>query len=242
MRPRGRLSLARSGRDGEPHRLEGAVTVAEQLAPVRDAHVRVEAGLAQRERVEGGEGGVVAAELDERVADERERTRRIWRERPRPPREHERAAKVVSRQRERGEPLRRRGVARVELQRLSERRLRAGQVRRVGRLAGALLVLEPERHEGAPVGRKRRCGRLLPAEGPAEEQDGGGERRHRPSCREPGSAHVSYPRCGVARYGNDVMNGFSFASTPSPSRLFGVRFAFPPQKPKPSTIGPTTVP
>src|SRR4030095_16887094 len=60
-------------------------------------------------------------------------------------------------------------------------------------------------------------------EGAAEEKRGGGHRRHRASNQEP-QLHgfccpfvFSNPLNGSALYGNLVMYGTSFASTPSPS-------------------------
>ena len=60
------LTLGRLER--EPHGLQRACAVAEQLARVRDARVGGGAGLLLHHAVEGAEGGVVAAELDQRVA------------------------------------------------------------------------------------------------------------------------------------------------------------------------------
>src|SRR5918994_1292431 len=78
---------------------------------------------------------------------------------------------------------------------------------------------------------------------PARRKKGGGGGRFPPPppCRQktfrahPQWCPCSYPWCGWATYGNVVRNVSSFWSTPSPSRLFGVRFALPLQKPKLST-------
>ena len=152
--------------------------------------------------------------------------------------EHERLAEAVLGEghgRERGRRLR---IGRREDERTPQRVLRAGEVGRVRRLAPALLQSErvPRERLGVVGGR---AGAVL-AHHAAECEGGGGECRRRPCEEQP--SHDSYPWWGVARYGNCARNGLSFASTPSPSMLFGVRFALPPQKPKLSTIGPTTGP
>src|SRR5262249_53086114 len=68
-RPGHRLGLALRRARREQHRTLGRAAAAEQLAGVRDASVRGEARTQPRHLVEGAEGLVVAAELDERVAD-----------------------------------------------------------------------------------------------------------------------------------------------------------------------------
>ena len=70
VRPGGRLLRAGRGVDGELHRLDRAGGVAAQLAAVRDAGVGREVGPEPVHRVERVEGLVVAAELDEGVADD----------------------------------------------------------------------------------------------------------------------------------------------------------------------------
>jgi hypothetical protein len=69
-RPRLVLPLAGAGPDGELHRGDRRGGSAEELARVRDARVRGQARLACGHPVEGGESLVVAAELDERVAED----------------------------------------------------------------------------------------------------------------------------------------------------------------------------
>src|SRR5947208_699185 len=70
VRPGGGFALAVAGCHGELHRADRAGYVAEQLARVGDPGIRGKARLHARHRVEGLEGGGVAAELDERVADD----------------------------------------------------------------------------------------------------------------------------------------------------------------------------
>lgn len=72
VRPRGRLGAPRGGVEREPHCRDRRARSAEQLARVRDARVRGEAGLSGGEGVEGGERVAVAAQLDEGVAEEPE--------------------------------------------------------------------------------------------------------------------------------------------------------------------------
>src|SRR5262249_57430552 len=69
LRPSERFGLADRGIDREAHRACRAGDVAQQLARIRDTRVRADARPERNHRVEGRERLLVAAELDERVAD-----------------------------------------------------------------------------------------------------------------------------------------------------------------------------
>ena len=64
VRPGGGLRLAGGGIECEPHRLDGALAIAHELARVRDARIRGEARTKRHHALERGERLVVAAELD----------------------------------------------------------------------------------------------------------------------------------------------------------------------------------
>ena len=96
------LARAAAGRDGARHRVGGPGEVAVQLAEVRHAGVRRQRGLAVDQLLERPLGLVVAAELDERVDQDRERGDRVRRERAGAFGELQRAGEVVAAGGERG--------------------------------------------------------------------------------------------------------------------------------------------
>jgi len=96
FRPGERLFLVRGGVACEQERSVGAVVVAEQLARIRNARIGRDARLQPRHRVEGAECLRVAAELDERVADDAVAARGRRRELQGVAAEHERGAEPVA--------------------------------------------------------------------------------------------------------------------------------------------------
>ena len=101
-RPGGRLGRA-GGIERQLHRLDGGTRTAAQLTGVSDAGVAGERGLDRDHAVEGPEGLVVAAELEERVADEAVAARGVRRSGDRSPGEPQGLAKLVAARRERRE-------------------------------------------------------------------------------------------------------------------------------------------
>ena len=92
-RPGGRLGEARCV-ERELHRRDGGARPAAQLPGVRDAGVAGKRGLDRDHAVEGPERLVVAAELEERVADEAVAARGVRRGGDRPPCEAQRLAEL----------------------------------------------------------------------------------------------------------------------------------------------------
>ena len=235
--------------------------------------------------VEGAEGLVVAAELDQRVADQRRSRRAVAVRASRAATEPQRLAEPC--RREASEPS---AVARPDLAgssrdarsrpsphgrgttRRPSRVPAGGTPGRAGRASlrprtlatvcfqprdGARRVAEREAvREGAlgrhamrtpgPARRRRRADRTGLAEHAAEQDDERGRDDRRRRCQDSRAPHPLRRRGGRGRSpdgarqrtGRSRRNGCSFASTPSPSRLFG-RSALPAQSPKRSTIGPT---
>ena len=104
---------------------------------MRDARVRGEARLERGHAVVGAEGLVVAAELDEGIADHAVRPGGRRREALRTAAQRERLVEAVPHERERAEPAQRVEVAGIAGQRPAERALGAAVVGGVGRLARA---------------------------------------------------------------------------------------------------------
>ena len=226
----------------------------------------------------------VAAELDERVADDAVVARRRRRDRVRAAAEHERLAEAVPRERERAEAARREQVARREAQRPRAAPRRTSCSRSGRRSRAPLLVGEPERVERAHVVAASRaaaalqlrrsasacrppaaCGAVPPRRelarraSRAARRRGTGrhavKRRRRrsdpaisvaftdsPSAGTEGPGRLAGPStvlwrravtaprspdAATRRTGTCPENGTSFASTPSPSRLFGLWFGSP---------------
>ena len=144
VRPGEGLGLVDGRVHREAHRRDGSGEVAAQLARVRDPRVGGEAGPEARQPVEGRERLAVAAELDERIADDAVAPRGRGRERNRPTAERERLAEAMPRERERAEAARREEVVRGERERTSQHALRFGVVGRIAGLARPLLVREAE--------------------------------------------------------------------------------------------------
>ena len=144
LHPGGRLRLAAGRVERERHRLLRRIRPAEQLTRVRDPRIRREVGSQRAHVVERPERLVVAAELDQRVADDAVVAGRVRSESHRLASEDQRVAEPVPGQGERSEGARRRRIPWVELARAVERLLGLRVVRGVPRLAGALLVGEPE--------------------------------------------------------------------------------------------------
>src|SRR5918994_1564374 len=145
----------------------------------------------------------------------------------------------MSRRRQGRQAAERKRVGSAGPERLAESGLGNRIPRRVDADARELELGVPVRRLGLRAERTRARSRVLPVHA-AEKEGGGGDCRHRPCRQKTFRAHpqwcpCSYPWCGWATYGNVVRNVSSFWSTPSPSRLFGVRFALPLQKPKLST-------
>jgi hypothetical protein len=186
VRPGRGLAPASGRRGREAHRLDGPDAVADQLPRVRDARVGRQARLEGRQPVEDRKGLVVTAELEQRVTDQGERSCRARGKLLCAASKPEPAMEIVARERERREPLDGDPVLRVERECTPEDALRLRQVRRVRGLPCALLVRQSERCERRSVapsdGRIGKRRRLAP-EHAAEEEDGGGECRHRP-CRQ----------------------------------------------------------
>ena len=144
MRPGGCFPLPVARVDGELHRVDRPGNVAEQLARVGDPGIRGKARLDARHRVESLEGGVVAAELDERIADDAVVASGRRRDRMRAAPEHEGLTKAVAGERQRAEAAGRDQVARGQGERPVQRFVRLRVVGRVACLARTLLVSEPE--------------------------------------------------------------------------------------------------
>ena len=161
VRPGGRLLAGRRRPSGERIAATAPRPVAEQLARVRDARVRGEARLQPRHRVERAERGVVAAELDERVADDAvaaapSSARCARARRPKPSASPKRWRESASEP----SPLVASQIARGERQRPAQDAVGLRVVRRVAGLARALLVGEPEQAERVHVARVAPHGRL----------------------------------------------------------------------------------
>ena len=105
------------------HRRGGARPVADQLARVRDAGVGGEARLHGRHPVERREGLAIAAELDQRVADDAVGPRGERRAASSCATEGERAAEVVADESQVAQPERRARVVRACIVRGLERAL-----------------------------------------------------------------------------------------------------------------------
>jgi len=95
VRPGPRLPLRRRCVDGHLHGLDRPCRLPEQLAAVGDPCVGGEPGLEAGHRVERAEGGVVAAELDQRISDDPVGHGRRRRDPQRLPAERERLAEAV---------------------------------------------------------------------------------------------------------------------------------------------------
>ncbi len=160
VRPGGRLGPARRGVDGELHRPDRRVGVADQLASVRDACVGGEARAELVHAVERPEGLGIAAELDERVADHAVGAGRVRVEGLGLPPEDERLAEAMAGERQRAEPADGEVVLRVEGERAAQHALRLRVVRGVAGLTRELLVAEPEEHVRVLVLRVRAEARL----------------------------------------------------------------------------------
>ena len=147
VRPRGRLGDAAGRVERERHRGDRAEAVAGELTRVGDAGVRGEGRLDGDHPVEGREGLVVAAELEERVADDAVRSARVRGEPAGLPTEVERSPEVVADQ---GEVAEAQGDGRVVgpgREGAAQGALRERQEGRVAGLAPAELVRETERPE-----------------------------------------------------------------------------------------------
>ena len=68
-RPGGRLGHVPRGVEGKLHRLQRLAGTAEELAGVRDPRIPAEVRLQLDHAVEGAKGLVVAAELEQRIAE-----------------------------------------------------------------------------------------------------------------------------------------------------------------------------
>jgi hypothetical protein len=98
--PRRGLGLPSGGVERQAHRVYGRLRAAEQLARVRNSRVRRDARLQRRHAVEGAEGGLVPAKLEQGVADDSVVHCRVRRKPLGSAAEHERPVKVVASQRE----------------------------------------------------------------------------------------------------------------------------------------------
>ena len=152
-RPRRRLGLARRRIERETHGGDRSFTIAVELARVRDARIRGEARTERDHALEGGEGRVVPAELDEGVADDAVRTRRAREQPLGAAAVLERRAELVPDERERAEPENRVGILAPNAKRPAQRRLGAREVRGIGGLAPAQLIREPELRRAASASR-----------------------------------------------------------------------------------------
>ena len=144
LHPGGRLRLAPGRVERERQRLIRRTRPTEQLTRVRDPRIRREVGPQRAHVVERPERPVVAAELDQRVADDAVVAGCVRSEPHRLASEDQRLPEPVPGQGERSEGARRRRITWVELARAVERLLGLRVVRGVSRLPGALLVGEPE--------------------------------------------------------------------------------------------------
>ena len=153
-RPGGRLGEA-GGVQRELHRRDGGARPAAQLPGVRDAGVAGERGLDRDHAVEGPERLVVAAELEERVADEAVAARRVRRGGDRPPCEPQGLAKLMAARRERREAGESDRIARVAGESAAQSALGEGVIGDVARLARPLQVREAEEAERAAILRAR---------------------------------------------------------------------------------------
>ena len=185
VRPGRRLRLARSRIESETHRGDRSFTIADELARVRDPRVRGEARTERDHALEGGKGIVVAAELDEGVADDAVRTRRAGQQPLGAAAVLQRRAKLVLDERERAEPENRVGIVDAEANGPPQRGFGARKVRGIGGLPPAQLICESELRQKCGVPRlgphlrlerhERRCA------------DAAGRSRERPICERHGS-------------------------------------------------------
>ncbi len=235
-----------AGRDGEAHRGRRALEVAVQLAQIGDAGVGGEVGLAVDHRLQlACVGGGVAAELDERVdADERAHVSGAHAEPQRALEVMSRQCELAGG----GESVGRARVAQDALGAGVVGRvaglphaLQVGggqggaQVLAVrGPADGALQLGDVRRRSGqhGALDRRRRRGPAAlrdqeDGEADAERESDDGERlEHQAGGCGTGAwagstrpNFASKPLSGRATYGNEVRNGFSFWSTPSPSGI-----------------------
>ena len=182
-RPGGRLGEARCV-ERELHRRDGGARPAAQLPGVRDAGVAGERGLDRDHAVEGPERLVVAAELEERVADEAVAARGVRRGGDRPPCEAQRLAELMAARGERREAGEGDRIARVGGESAAQSALGEGVIGDVSRLARPLQVREAEEAERAAILRVDPHRRLEPAHGRggvADPEAGESAVRHRPT-------------------------------------------------------------
>ena len=188
QRPRRRLANAAGSIERELHRLDRLAGPPEQLTRVGDAGVAAEARLQRDLAVEGTEGLVVAAELEQRVAEQPVAACGVRRERDGAARQAERCLKVVPAGGQRGKAGERDRVAAVEQARAPKHSVGPPVVRRVGGLARPLQVREPEQRERALVVRALPHVLLEPP-----------YRRRRVAEREAGQRPLARDGCGTGR-------------------------------------------
>ena len=146
-RPGVGLGTAGRGIQRELHGVDRRRDVAAELPRVGDACIRRGAGLQRGHPVERCERGVVAAELEQCIAEDAVRRGGARCRGNRPAGERKRVAKAVAGERDAAEPGERLEVLRLELHGPAERAVGAGDVRRVAGLARPLRVGEPEQRK-----------------------------------------------------------------------------------------------
>ena len=151
-RPCRRLAPAAGGIDGQCHRLEGAVRLAEELQGVRHAGVRRDPGLQLCEPIERLECFPVPAELDECVTRRAVDDGGVRSESLSASGERKSLAEVVPRVRERGEADQCLNLRGILIERLLESGLRAGVSRGLARPASGVQLPQAERTSSLVAG------------------------------------------------------------------------------------------
>ena len=146
-RPGVGLGTAGRGVQGELHGVDRGRDVAAELPRVGDACIRRGVGLQRGHPVESCERGVVAAELEQCIAEDAVRRGRARCRGNRAAGERKRVAEAVAGERDAAEPGECLEVLRLELHGPAERAVGAGDVRRVAGLARPLRVGEPEQRK-----------------------------------------------------------------------------------------------
>src|SRR5439155_26230758 len=146
-RPGERLCSTGSRGDGKAHRRDGILWLAQELARVGDARIGSEARLEGRHPVKGGEGLFIASELDERVAEHRQRPRARRRKTPGAVGEAARLHESMARCGQARETGRGKWILWIEALGAPEGRSRARIEAGVPGFPRALLVREPEQDE-----------------------------------------------------------------------------------------------
>ena len=134
------LPRVAAGGGREPHRIDGPRQVPVQLTDVRDTGIGIQIRLQVDHALQCPLSRLVAAQLDERVHDHAVRLDDAGRRGPRPLAEAQAGREVVAGVRKRAHRRQRPRVASVAVERLAQRRLGAGVVAGVERLARLLEI------------------------------------------------------------------------------------------------------